>query len=120
MKQQSFLKRLLCMVLTVALLAGNVIPVHVHAAEETDSVPVSFTRVEDEMVSAGLTPNDAQELENQKPYADTDIVRVSIVLEKASVIEAGFDLLHIAGDEAAAAYRTELKDNHYQSILRQE
>ena len=97
MKQESFFKRFLCVVLTLVMLAGNVIPVHAHDHENADPT-VSFTRVDNDEVHVGLTPNGQEANETEPEYAPTEIVRVSIVLEKASTIEAGFGALLIGFD----------------------
>ena len=49
------------------------------------------------------------EPEEEAPYGDTDMVRVSILLEKKSTLEAGFSTTGITQNDAAMAYRETLR-----------
>ena len=99
-------KRLLAAVLTLTLLLGLSLPAG--AAATADVVHPTFTRVENSEISAGIPGMEAAELE-QSPYSDTDSVRVSIVLEEKSTVEAGFSTQAIGSNTAAAAYRGRLE-----------
>ena len=105
MKRNAFLKRFLAMMLIFAIMTGYVLPGF--AMESGHAAPsyVTFTQVDNSNVSASLTPNGRAELVGDTQYADTDVVRVSIVLKKASTIDAGFSTMNIAGNQAAIAYR---------------
>jgi len=119
MKQANFFKRFLCVMLSVVLMAGNVMPIHAHgthASEDhsTDHVEiagqsVNFTQVDNSEVSASLTPNGRTEITEEEDYADTDVVRASIILSRDSTIAAGYSPMDIAGNQAAAEYRKSLK-----------
>ena len=110
MKQTGFFKRFLSALLILALLAGNGLPVMaVNGGNQTGKHNVSFTQVDNSSVSAGLTPNGRAEITGETEYADTDIVRVSIVLKKASTMDAGYSVMNIAGNQAAIDYREGLK-----------
>lgn len=98
--------RLLSLLLVVAMLFSFAVPVR--AAEEP-SVKLPFEQVDNSAVSAPR-PNAVEEREQVSPaYADTDIVRVSIVMEQASALEAGFSTQGIATNQAAVTYRQELR-----------
>ena len=106
MRKTGTAKRLLAAVLTLTLLLGLSLPAG--AAATADVVHPTFTRVENSEISAGLPGMEAAELE-QSPYSDTDSVRVSIVLEEKSTVEAGFSTQAIGSNTAAAAYRGRLE-----------
>ena len=88
----SFMKRLLCVILVVAMIAANAIPTY--AAEHETA---SFQQVGNDRVSASFFDKEAAELpEEEDPYDARDVVRVSIILEKAGTIEAGYSIMDIA------------------------
>ena len=60
-------------------------------------------------VSASLLPEPVEDAAEEPQYADTDVVRVSIMLEKASTLEAGFSTHGIADSRSAMTYRSGLK-----------
>ena len=109
MKNTDFFRRFLSALLIMSLLAGNVLPGLALGSDETDQTSVSFTRVDNSEVSAGLTPNGQTPIEDEEEYAATDVVRVSIVLNKASTIGAGYSTMNIASNQAAIDYRESLK-----------
>ena len=84
---QKHLNRLLSVMLVVALLCGLAVP----AAAAGNQNRVNFTKVDNSAVSAQLSnQEELKETEEKSLYADTDTVRVSIVLEDASTIAAGY------------------------------
>ena len=98
--------RVLSLVLVVALLAGMVVPVHATSPKST----VTFTQVDNSAVSVNpLKPSDDEQLHTMDEPLATEIVRVSIILNKASTIRAGFSTMDIADNRAAMVYRTVLK-----------
>ena len=98
--------RLLSLLLVVALLAGFAVPV---TAADTRS-NVTFTQVDNSQVSASLLAPKAGDSSEAKAYADTDVVRVSIVLEEKSTVEVGFSTHDIASNVEAMAYRDDLQE----------
>ncbi len=108
MKRSGFASKFLAVVLTAVLLLGLMAPAGA-AGTALDSVRLSFEQVDNSEVTAGLQSVEA-ELPEQAPYADTDEVRVSILLERRSTLEAGFSTQSIAGNAAAMRYRTGLKE----------
>ena len=114
MKNPHFFKRLLCVILVMALLAGDVVPGLAHAVEKVTDGNVSFTQVDNSQVSAGLIPNGKTEIGSETTYADTDIVRASIILSRSSTIDAGYSAMDITGNKSAMDYRESLKkDQNY-------
>ena len=105
MMEKNLLNRLLSLMLVAAILCGFVIPVH--AAEETATV--SFQQVDNSAVTATLPGHEPVTSPEEDTYASTDVVRVSIVLEKESTVAAGFAMEDIAQNVSAMAYRQELQ-----------
>ena len=109
---KGIMKRLLCFVLILAMLATYAVPAHA-----TETAEVSFKQVDNSVVSATIPGREPVELpEEEKHYADTDVVRVSIVLEKAGTIEVGYSPINIAGNSSAMAYRDSL-ENEQNSVV---
>jgi hypothetical protein len=109
MKKGNFFKRLMCVMLIMAVLAGYALPGY--ATGSNGKSGISFQRVDNSMVSASLTPSGKTEITPKEfEYESTDIVRVSIVLSKPSTIEAGFAVEGIAQNDAAMSYRDALKN----------
>ena len=106
-------KRLLSVVLTLALLSALAAPAALAAEDrgtrsqlqELTLTPVDASTLE--LFQGNAAPEDAQV--EAEPYALTDTVRVSIVLDKASTVDAGYSLEGIAKNAAAKAYRDSLK-----------
>lgn len=107
MKNKQMFRRLLAGALAVAVTVSAVI---MPTAAEDSSEKLSFHKVSGDGFS-NLVPdkNKVTESKDDVQYADTDEVRVSIVLEDASTIKAGFDVETIAEDAQAIAYRDALK-----------
>ena len=97
--------RLLSLLLVAALLLGTASP----AAAVGSSSNVTVTQVDNSAVSVNPLQRVEDEPNTMTDYIDTDVVRVSIVLEKASTIKAGFSTLDIASNNAAMSYRADLK-----------
>ena len=99
-----FVKVILFLLLAVALLAGFAVPLRAAGGDD-----VAFTKVDNGTVSASLLPEPVEDAAEEPQYADTDVVRVSIMLEKASTLEAGFSTHGIADSRSAMTYRSGLK-----------
>ena len=104
MKKMHLPSRLLSMLLVLALLCGFAAPV---GAAGSSSTGLSLTQVDNSAVSASLQEQAVEEPE-EADYADTDMVRVSIVMETASTVGAGFATEDIAHNNAAMSYRAGL------------
>jgi len=110
MKLASFFKRMLCVMLVLAMLCLEVIPGMAFAVgHDHDHNQISFERVDNDSVSAGLIPGGRTEITDDAAYADTDVVRVSIILSRSSTIDAGYSAMDITGNQAALKYREDLK-----------
>ena len=84
MNKCAFLKKLGCLSLVIAMLLSMAAPAM--AAER--GINVSFEPVSNDTVSATLLPElQEQAAEEQPLYADTEEVRVSIVMEGDSVLD---------------------------------
>ena len=105
MRSSNVAKRLLSLFLVLCMVCAWVLPASAHESG------ISVTQVSNDRVSANLIGKDPVQLEDQEPqYADDEIVRVSIFLERASVLDAGFAVQGLAVNQAAMAYRAELKE----------
>lgn len=92
------------MLLTLTLLWGLVVPLR--AAPSTQ---LSLDFAETDGYSAQPVSEVAEEAGQEPEYAPEQLVRVSIVLEKQSTLEAGFSTLGIAQNQSAMSYRRTLQ-----------
>ena len=106
--------RVLSLLLVAALLMGLASP----AAAIGNKSSVTITQVDNSAVSVNPLNRDNEELHTMVEYLDHEIVRVSIVLEKASTIRAGFSTMDIADNKAAMAYRADLKKEQVSMVQR--
>lgn len=97
------IKKMLSLVLVLALVLGIALPV-----SATDTEAVSFTKIGNDAVNTDLSDRAAKSEEEAPEYSSSDIVRVSIVLEGNSTIEAGYSTSGIAENAGAMAYRESL------------
>ena len=95
-------KRLLSVFLVLCMLSAWVLPA---SAQQSG---VSFTQVSNDRVSVDLINKDPAQLEEESQYAEDEMVRVSIFLDRAGVIGAGFSVQNLATNAAAMAYRANL------------
>ena len=103
MRNNNVFKRLLSVFLVLCLVFAAVIPSNVSAAG------IKFTQVSNDRVSADVLGKDPAQLNgNQQKYDATDVVRVSIFLDKAGVIDAGYSVDGLAQNDKAMAYRDKL------------
>ena len=98
--------RLLSWLLVFAMLAGFAVPVN--AAGQ--NAKVTFTQVDNSAVSASLLNKADENTADTQTYADTDVVRVTIVLKEQPTIGAGFSVQGIAQNAEAMRYREKLQD----------
>ena len=106
MKRKNGSKRMLSLVLAIAMLLSFVVmPVN---AEEEEYDALGFEKVENSSAAESLRQDTAPDAGEESVHADTDMVRVSIVLKQASTLDAGFSTENIAGNAAAMSYRTGL------------
>ena len=110
MKKTCMSARMVSLMLVLALLAGFALPVRAGRAEQgSQAKALSFEQTASSAAPQRLLP-EATEPESQAPdYANTDLVRVSIVLDRASTIGAGYATSGIAANASAMSYRDSLK-----------
>ena len=101
MKMHRF-KRILSLLLVAALLAGFYVP-----GAQAASTGLSWKET-DQPVRLDLSRREVAEKE-EPLYQNSDVVRVSIVLEDKPTIQAGFGTRDIAGNARALAYGNALK-----------
>ena len=112
MRSNNVAKRLLSVFLVLCMMMAWVLPASAHESG------ISVTQVSNDRVSADLFGKDPVELEEQPQYADDDIVRVSIFVDRAGVIDAGYAVSSLATDKTAMAYREKLQDQQLSLISR--
>ena len=113
MRSNNVTRRLLSLLLVLCMVSAWILPA---GALESGS-GIKVTQVSNDRVSADLFGKDPVELEAEEPqYAETDVVRVSIFLDRAGVIDAGYSVSSLATNKSAIAYRQKLQD-HQQSLI---
>ena len=105
MERKHLSTRLLSYLLTFAMLLSFAVPVGAAGGGESK---VSFTQVDNSAVSASLLTETVENATDEPSYAATDLVRVSILLEQPSTLEAGYSTIGIADNGAAMTYRADL------------
>ncbi len=105
MKKMHLPSRMLSLLLAFALLLGFAAPAR--AADE--STGVSFQRVDNSMVSGSLLCEAEESEPNASEYGDTDMVRVSIFLNKKSTLGMGYSTMDIAQNASVMSYQDSLK-----------
>ncbi len=111
------IKRLLSIVMAFAMLIAFAGPASAAELSE-ETTPITIEKVDNSAVSNPLSENREvpEETSEVEPiYADTDMVRVSIILEDPSTIEAGYSTADIASNRSAMAYRAGL-ESEQQSV----
>ncbi len=97
---KKFPKRLLAVVLAVAMLVAYAVP-----ALASDERSLRFEKAD--KVIGGLSKNTHEQ--EVSTYKDTDPVRVAVVLSQPSTLAAGYPTRGIANNTAAMRYRADLK-----------
>ena len=105
MKATQRLRALFALLLVISMVAQPV-------AVAVDAMPeesLSFTQVDDSEVTASLVEQQEHSEERQEQeYADTDMVRVSILVEGNSVIDQGYSTRSIGQNGRAMAYHQQM------------
>ena len=113
MRSNNVAKRLLSVFLVLCMVCAWVLPASAHESG------ISVTQVSNDRVSANLFGKDPVHLEEEKPrYADDEIVRVSIFVDRVGVIDAGYEVTGLATNKAAMAYREKLQDQQLSLITK--
>lgn len=109
MKARKTLKRVLSLLVIFSMLMTLTIPVRAAQDKENE---LAFEKVDNSLVPASLSSRKAEESSNKADeveYGENDMVRVSIILEEPSAIEAGYSTEDIASNDSAMEYSDELK-----------
>ena len=112
MKQNGF-RKFVSVLLALVLTLGLALPAMAADGSGEQGSKLSFEQVSADEYNVGLSRRDEVSTEEtEEPlYEDTDIVRVSIVLEDASTLEKGFTADEIAAFSSdAMAYRQSLQN----------
>ena len=105
MKAKHRLRALFALLLVICMMAQPV----ALAAEAMPEEGLSFTQVADSEVTASLVEQQEHaEVLQEQEYADTDVVRVSILVEGNSVIDQGYSTRSIAQNGRAMAYHQQM------------
>ena len=99
------MKRMISLLLVLALVAGFTVPVGAAASDDH----LRLTQVDNNSVSASMLAQMKESESSTPDYADSDIVRVSIILEDRPTLQAGFSVHNIACNTEAMAYREKLQ-----------
>ena len=106
MEKKHWSYRLLSLVLACVLVLGNVLPAQ---AADASGATVSYKQVDNDTVSGSLLTEAPEAKENKPLYADTDMVRVSIFMDRKPTMQAGFSTIRLAENASAMSYRDGLK-----------
>lgn len=106
MKKKLFM-RAISLMLAAILCMGLLAPASTAVPAE-GTTKLEFTQVDNRAVSAQITPAEFTQAEDASPYQATDVVRVSILLDGKSTLEAGYSTLGIAENASAMSYRRNL------------
>ena len=99
-------KRILCLVLSLVMVLGLAAPAAATAPSNVRELSFTKSSAASSLEAMGKTAATEQ---SAPIHADTDLVRVSIVLEDASTLHSGFSTLEVAESAEAMAYRSELQ-----------
>ena len=115
MKKNSVLKKIITSLLALAIVIG-MCPTVAFAAERSESEDAAisenlpFHEVHGIDADVRLPQSQVNQEEEESPYADTDVVRVSIVLNKVATLEL-FPSVDVASNAGAMQYRDELLED---------
>lgn len=112
MKHAKPMKRALSVLLALVLSLSLVTPTWAAAKTPASGTGNGLTweKIDNRSTDLRLDKNNAEKVEQDTPeYADTDIVRVSIVLKDASTLAKGYSSEDIATNSAAMKYRQKLE-----------
>jgi len=108
MKKSKPLYRALSLLLALVLLISLAAPAMAETAGGENKV--AWEKIDNEDAGVSLPLLDAEESESASvQYSDSDSVRVSIVLDEMSTLEAGYSTCKIADNASAMSYRSTLK-----------
>lgn len=100
----------LCLVLQCGILTGSANA----TSQNAKSGNVALQKLPGDAVSVNAFSGEDAKMPAENPYADTDVVRVCIVLEQPSTISMGYATENIASNASAMAYRASLEQKQEQ------
>lgn len=102
--------RLLSLVLVLSLVCGLAVPAMAAPGGDVASTTqnLSFEKVD---TSVSVKADGQGEVAEELEYMPTDVVRVSIVMDKPATLSAGYPSENVAANAAAVSYRDGLKAN---------
>lgn len=103
MKKSNTLRRIVSWMLILAMVLAYQLPI-----SATNANDLTLTQVDNSAVSDPIRPQAVEEETQKALYEENEVVRVSIVLDKRSTLDAGFSTQGIAENRAAMAWRTDL------------
>ncbi len=112
MKNNGIFRKVLSLLLVATMLAGFALPAG--AAENSGELQFEIEQVDNSSVTASLPMTQmggTSTFSSTEELDPNETVRVSIQLEKAATIDAGFQLMGIANNASAMHYRSGLKKN---------
>lgn len=112
MKHAKPMKRALSVLLALVLSLSLVTPTWAAAKTPSSGTGNGLTweKIDNRSTDLRLDKNNAEKVAQETPeYADTDVVRVSIVLKDASTLAKGYSSEDIVTNSAAMKYRQKLE-----------
>ena len=107
--KQNLSKRIVSLLLVLALLAGFAVPVSAANTPSSNKMDLAYQETND--FTAAVDESLAVDSEaTETTYDPEEIVRVSIVLEDASTLDKGFSTMNIASNSEAMTYRANLAE----------
>ena len=103
-----YMKKLLTVLFAFLLLVSNVNAVYAQETEEPDSYELDPSTLNVRKI--GELEEEEEEIIPEEPFALDDEVRVSIVVEGDSTLDAGYAAETYAQNAAAKSYRQQLRE----------
>lgn len=107
MKQKQIFRRAISLLLMAAMLAGFAVPIQ--ATGTSSQLALEIEQIGKESVTAESPIAPMGKVETPETPSSNEMVRVSIQLEQAPTIDAGFEIQNIAQNASAMRYRDDLK-----------
>ena len=103
-------KRLISVLLSVMMIAALAVPAFAYDLGKSEVKGVQWEKISENLFTDALKRKGLTTVESKPEFADTDVVRVSIMLASPSVIEMGYPTENIAANADAMQYRGTLQD----------
>ena len=108
--KKHFIKRLLALTLVLSMVMGSFSVVHAEGDTSDGDAVLTWEKMENGSLLEGVDLN-TQTVEKQEAsqFASDEEVRVFIVLDEDSVLEAGYSTMNLGLDDEALDYAEELE-----------